>query len=314
MKIFKLRSYFLYIARLLSPLISIIESRIYRSEESGDAAHYPIFIIGAPRSGSTILYQMLTHTIDCLYIDNLAYLFFNNLPFGLWLSNKIYGNRSHNSFYSKYGNTRSWHSPSECGGFWYRWFPKDKDFVDFDELSESSMVAIKDNLNLIMNKYKKNIIFKNLNAGMRIRVIQEIFPDAKFVFIRRDPLFTVQSLLLARKNNNISDEKWWSIKPHNYKEIAKLPICEKLISQIFHIEQQIVQDLKTLPRENVFVVNYVDYKARFHEIESFINSKVKNDIDLSSFEFINTDSLSTDKILELEKKIAKHDWNSIKYE
>ena len=30
----------------------------------------PIFIIGAPRTGSTILYQGLTNQADVLYIDN----------------------------------------------------------------------------------------------------------------------------------------------------------------------------------------------------------------------------------------------------
>ena len=310
---FKLQSYLLYIARLLSPMVSYFESRIYNNQKH-ESTYCPIFIIGAPRSGSTILYQMLTHTLDCLYIDNLIYIFFNNLPFGFWVSDKIYGKRSHNSFHSKHGNTNSWHSPSECGGFWYRWFPKEKDFVDYGELSECSISAVRSNINSIMNKYEKNIIFKNLNAGLRIRVIKEIFPNAKFIFIRRDPLYTVQSLFIARKKKSISDMAWWSIKPRNYKEINKLSIYEKLTSQVFHIEQQIVQDLKAVSPENVFVIDYVDYNARFHELEAFIESKEKNDIDLTSFEFTNKLLLDIDEISLLEKKIKEYDWSSIEYD
>lgn len=310
---FRMQSCMLIVARLLSPFISYAEAKIF-NKFNYKSKNYPIFIIGSPRSGSTVLYQILTHTLDCLYIDNLIYAFFNNLPFGFWLSNKLFKNSSHNSFDSEFGNTKKMHSPSECGGFWYRWFPRDRDFINCDEFLMSSMEEIRYNLYVIMNKYEKNIIFKNLNAGQRIRVLHKIFPDAKFIFIRRDPFYTVQSLLKAWEKNNEPGKKWWSVKPSNYNELIDLPLCEKLVAQVFYLERQILEDLKNVPAQNVFEINYLDYGKRFDDLLSFAGCKIRISIDIADFSFLNKITLDYDSLTKIKNEMQKYDWSSLGYE
>lgn len=308
-----MQSCLLFVAKRFASIISNVESRLYGGVTE-DCMYSPIFIIGSPRTGSTVLYQMLTHASDCLYIDNLVYAFFNNLPFGFWASDKIFGRESHDSFDSEFGNTDTWHSPSECGGFWYRWFPREKDVVSYGYLDEDSVIEVRRSINPVMSRYKKNMLFKNLNSGQRIRVLREIFPNAKFIFIKRDPLYTVQSLLQARDKKKIPDAKWWSVKPKNYKELNDLPIHEKLVGQVFHIEQQIAKDLRDIASDNVFIINYLDIKNKFEELSNFIGCQKKNEIKMSSFEFKNKCTLSSEHLMKIKKEINKYNWGAIGYE
>src|SRR6056297_1278708 len=100
---------------LAAPVIHFFERDKIKSYGSQPLKHQPVFIIGAPRTGSTILYQALTNLYDVLYIDNLVCRFHRNLFLGFRVSNRIYGAKPHNSFSSYHGRTRGGHSPSECG-------------------------------------------------------------------------------------------------------------------------------------------------------------------------------------------------------
>ena len=85
-----------------SPVISIPEKAGIKKYGVETPAHSLVFIIGAPRTGSTILYQVITSLIDVSYIDNLANLARYNPYFGLRLSHLFFRNHSHQSFTSKF--------------------------------------------------------------------------------------------------------------------------------------------------------------------------------------------------------------------
>ena len=67
---------------LISPLIKIWEKKYFNLYGNQKLKHQPIFIIGAPRTGSTIFYQTLTNQLNVLYINNFICLLNKNLFFG----------------------------------------------------------------------------------------------------------------------------------------------------------------------------------------------------------------------------------------
>lgn len=220
--------------------------------------HQPVFIIGAPRTGSTILYQALTDAFEVLYIDNLACRWSGNLPFGIWLSQLIYGPRPHGNFASNHGDTSRYggHAPSECGAFWYRWLSKERHFVDDDEITQDMIVGIRREITAAINRHDRPFVFKNMNAGQRLRLIRRVFPGAKFIFIKRDPRLVVQSILQARAARGVPAGAIWSIRPRGFEEILALPEDEMVVAQVAAIEAQIDLDLGLFPKENSIVVNF----------------------------------------------------------
>lgn len=203
----------------------------------------PIFIVGAPRTGSTVLYQYLTNYFDFLYVNNLACKLSPHLLFAFSLSQLIYGNKPHGSFGSNFGATKGGNSPSECGAFWYQWLPRDRHFIDFADITPEVVAQVRSAIANPSKVFDKPFLFKNLNAGQRIRLITKSLPNARFVFVKRDPFFTVQSIVSAKQKLGMDLGSFWSIMPSNYDELAKLPWHKQIVGQVYSLERQIHHDL-----------------------------------------------------------------------
>jgi hypothetical protein len=218
----------------------------------------PIFIIGSPRTGSTILYQALTNAYQFAYIDNAACAWHRNLRFGMWLSKKKWGNLPHNNFQANHGDTCKFgaHAPSECGQFWYRWLSRSRHFIDHDDVSEQIIKEIREEIFGVTSYFQRPLLFKNLNAGQRLRLIIKAFPKAKIIFVRRDPRFVIRSIFNARKKVGIPPNQWWSIMPPNVNDLLQLPEFEMCAAQVYYLEHQIEEDIKLFPEDNVRTVHY----------------------------------------------------------
>jgi hypothetical protein len=243
--------------KYFSPLFSIIENRIINKYGKHKTSCPVVFIIGAPRSGSTILYQILTSFLDVQYINNFIDLARENINFGFLLNNRYLRKTSHKSYKSEYGKTNKegLNAPNE-GMFWYKWLPKDKHYVTSEDVSPKNKDILMKKVNAVINRYRKPFVIKNLSFSMRLDLLKEIFPEAKYIYIKRNPAETAMSVLKARLDNKIKKNKIWSILPKNYKEIERLEEKEMVISQIYHIEKQINIDSKKLTPDNFKIVYY----------------------------------------------------------
>ncbi len=302
--------------KYLSPVISLFENQKVKKYSKQNPHYSPIFIIGPPRSGSTILYQLITNFFNVNYIDNLIHLSRENLFFGFWLSNLLFKNKGHNTFKSEYGNTQKFglHAPSEGGNIWYQWFSKDKIYFDKNDLTEKSILQIRNIFNAITNKYNKPVVIKNLMFSQRIKALSQICPNAKFIVIKRSPEFNAQSIYKARLSQ--PKHEWWSTHPKNYKELLNLPLIEQSVNQVYFIEKQIHEDLRLFPTENITIIRYDDLinncEKTLNNLRDFINtSKLKDysNVKLMSEDAIKVSHKDFNLILNL---INKFDWKNYK--
>lgn len=301
-----LRWFFKY----LSPLIRIFEKIFINKYTRINCENQPVFIIGAPRTGSTVLYEILTNYLDVSYINNLSYLARNNFFVGLLLSKFLFKDKPHNFFESIHGNTFSGglNAPHECGQFWNQCIPVGIDYISEEMAGQFDCAYIKKTIIAISNRFGKPVLFKNLNAGMRIALITKLFPQSKFIFIKRDPVYTAQSILLGRKKVFENPSEWWSVKPPNYKELSKLPYIEQIVKQTYFIEKQIVLDLKKYScPENVLTINYENLNNT-----SQVISKVERFIKNTNHKFSTKENFVSIKVRNTQK-INDDEFNSIKY-
>lgn len=303
--------------QIMNPFINIWEKSMLNRYGGKDPEHSPIFIIGAPRTGSTVLYQTITNNFDVSYIDNLACMFHRNLFFGMWLSNKLFRNKPHNCFKSIHGNTwktGGFHAPSECGQFWYRWLPKERHFIDYDEITDFVVRKIRKNIFAIINYFDKPFIFKNMNVGQRLRLIHEIDPDSKLIWVKRDPIGTCLSILKVKNDLYHDINKWWSIKPKSYKDIKDLKPFKQVVLQVYNIEKQINKDLKLFNYNNVSIVHYEDFRQnpdeaiRALKVEAAKRSISKN----VKLEEQASGSINSFYKKEIEREVNLLDWDDYK--
>jgi len=306
--------------KYLSPLIRLFEISQIKKFASKTPEHPIVFILGAPRSGSTILYQLVTNFFDVSYINNLIHLSRENLFFGFWLSNLLYKNKKHNNFQSNYGNTNKFglNAPSEGGQIWYKWFSKEKTYFEEWDLSNQKINQIKKLFYAIINKQQKPLIIKNLTFCQRLQVLKQIFPEAKIIIIKRDPLYIAQSLYIGRTKNNYQLNEWWSIKPKNYHSLKNLNVFSQIAGQVYNIEKQISEDIRLFPQKNIIKINYEDLNQLTEidllNISDFLeikNSQYKISNLLESITKDNKIQLDNNTFNKLREEIDKYNWNKI---
>src|SRR6056297_2325285 len=79
---------------------------------------YPfLFVIGAPRSGTTLLTQLIANSFDVSYINNLAARFFLAPLYGIKFSKTVLGEAKQSDFQSNYARTGNLSDIHEFGYF-----------------------------------------------------------------------------------------------------------------------------------------------------------------------------------------------------
>lgn len=140
-----------------------------------------VFILGAPRSGTTLIYQYLTSIGSMAYLTNLASVF-------CWCPafiSTLFGFRSAQQglFISEYGVSRGLTSPSEASEIMRIWF----------ERQESSQVRTA--IQRISKKDTRAFILKNVWNVNHLDAISRL-PGPKFiVVVKRDIFATARSIL-----------------------------------------------------------------------------------------------------------------------
>jgi len=301
------------------PIIDIWEKPKIKYYASLPQRHHLIFIIGAPRTGSTILYQLLTQYLDVIYMDNLCHMLYRNPFFGCYLSNLFFKNKPHDSFKSNHGKTYGLHSPSEFWNFWYRWLPKDHHFIDKEEINRDSIIEIKNIIFSLINKYGKPVLFKNMHHGQRMRLIYGISPNTKFIFLKREPLYIAQSLIIAKRKFGLNENDWWSTKPKNYKVLSKLNGCKMVVEQVFNIEKQIIEDSKFFKKDNFIKIHYEDLCCNtietINRIQSFLQTGYREGAKFRDVNINISNKLKLKKniLKKIDAEIKKHDWVNYNY-
>ena len=152
--------------------------------------HPYIYIQGSPRTGSTLLYQVLIHiTNNTLYISNECNESFKSNPSAYFEKNQNlqleYKNKI--NFTSKYGKTKGDLGPSEGSGIMMNWFggghPTETVSCDFLPNKKNEFVKFHE---YISDTLGSSLITKNAWNCFRIPAIVSTGMNFFFILIRRN--------------------------------------------------------------------------------------------------------------------------------
>ena len=144
-----------------------------------------VFILASPRTGSTPFYQALVSSSGCPYISNFTNTYFSEYPvIGLSIQ---HGTKSVDSLKSKYGKTNNLFGASEGSALFANWFGGGHPSQEVSsEAKEEKKSHFEKTVNSISALYGKPLIIKNAWNCFRIQSIVNIFPMAKFIWLKRD--------------------------------------------------------------------------------------------------------------------------------
>lgn len=238
---------------LLTPLDALFAPRANDADEDGPC----VFVLGTPRSGTTLVYQVITQQFDVAYLTGaMNYLY--GMP-NLWarVAKRRIG-RPPPIFDSRYGKTPGAFAPAEPGNFWFRWFPRDGidgNYLAPEALSERKLIQLRNALNYLIQIHQKPMAFKNVYLDMVIPILAKAMPRACFIFIRRDMLWNCHSLVLARQRQGL-ENRWWSVRPPGYRNLLGEPLWKQAAQQILRTRKIIERDLRESANGRFLEVEY----------------------------------------------------------
>ncbi|RMF09993.1 MAG: sulfotransferase [Alphaproteobacteria bacterium] len=226
-----------------------------------DPKYPPLFIVGPPRAGTTLLYLLVTHRFRVSYISNLLAMTPRSPVLLARLAKPFRPLDGPESFFSHYGETRGWRGPNQGYRIWNEWLPTDIDYIAPGNIPldvrrrlrqiVAGIEAINDGP--FVNKWQRN--------AARIDALHDLFPEALFLRVTRNHEQVAQSLLKGRVELNGDPGCWFSVRPLDIPDSGSLSPIEQVCYQAVGMDRQIAKDLARLGTDRSHTVNYEDLCA-----------------------------------------------------
>src|SRR5215831_19286131 len=142
-----------------------------------------LFIVGLPRSGTTLLSQLVSRYLRVGYINNIVARFWLNPLVGIALSRAILGQNPGEkiSLESKHGVTQEPWGPHEFGYFWRHWLHLDEcetHHLDKEVASRLDRDDLREMLFRIASAFHLPVVFKNIICGPNASLLSTIYPKS----------------------------------------------------------------------------------------------------------------------------------------
>lgn len=248
-----------FLGLILTPLdliLQVFEKKLYKNAPNSSLPQ--IFVCGAPRSGTTLMAQVLIKYLPVYYFNNLTSLF----PRSPIISQKLFGFLAKNdnksiTFSSFYGRTSKLWYPNDALYLWDRWTGKDRKTIptSLHYQAKKRMVQF---FNAVEHHSKQPLLNKNNSLNSFAHLVAETLPNSYFICLDRDPIFLAQSHLVARRFINADEQKSYGIEFEtltSQTEDAISNICK----QVFNHKQMIKHQQDVVGSDRFHIVDYEEF-------------------------------------------------------
>lgn len=223
-----------------------------------------LFVTGAPRSGTTLLYQLLCATGVLGYVSNVVARFYRNPAFGAGVQELLRPllPREPMRYESEYGRTGAWHEPHEFGFFWARHLPFEESHEPPGEELEAVGWSVLDaELAALARALGRPLVLKNNILACVTPALARNLPGSVFVEVRRDPVDVAHSVLRAREEEAGAPRSWWSTRVRDWRGLEARPPAEQIVAQIAAVDAAHEGARREAGEERWMVVRYAQVCA-----------------------------------------------------
>ncbi len=251
----------------------------------------PIFIIGHWRSGTTHLHNILSKDSRMAFITTYQSVFpdtlFNKMGrflFKGFTRLLIPSTREGDNvrLAASFPQEEEFALGSKTAiSFYYFWmFPKKtrnyyENFIRFNKIEKKQLEAWKSDYKLLIKKALKNtgkkiFLSKNPPNTGRVQLLLEMFPNAKFIHIHRNPIEVF-----------LSTQKFFTkMLPHlQFQSIDKKDIDQMIISLYKNLMQDYFEQKKHIPSDQLFEISF----QQLEEKPMLILEELYQNLDIQGF-------------------------------
>ena len=277
----------------------------------------PVFLIAAPRTGSTLLYQLLLKKFQLGYVSNFTNKFFPRRPYLGGLIQRIVISasiRGPQIYPSRYGKIKGAFAPSEGSNIL-------KVFFGGEHPSQIKSCApingkeadLVDTFSMLEKVLGKRLLIKNAWNCFRVASLSNLFPTSSFIWLKRDIVAAANSDLEARVVTKGSPRVWNSATPANYRELLRQPFWEQVVENQYQFNAAVDNGLKAVPAARWSSVWYEDLMLNPDETLSSIGSQLRltprnyhRDADGNGVSALHLMSLEGKYLSKIEKYVSEN--------
>jgi hypothetical protein len=163
-------------------------------------------------------------------------------------------------FKSDLGKTSGLFAPNEFYYFWRRFFKYGEiQYLREDETRNIEANGFFSELASIESVFEKPLAMKGHLIGWNIPFFYSLFSNVIFVHVKRDPIYTAQSLLEAREKFFGDQSQWYSFKPVEYPMLKELAPYQQVAGQVYFTNRAVQQGLSAIEELNWLSVSYEEF-------------------------------------------------------
>lgn len=228
-------------------------------------------IIGNPRSGTTLFLQWLASLGNFAYPSNFLARFAYAPYLGALLQKMVFDKAYdfHNEFAdinpvvnfdSNLGKSEGALSTNEFQHFFRNYMHNfDPEFLDEEAIGRVDFEGIKRGLASIEYCFGKPFFTKATMLQYNINDLYSTMPNPLFIYLTREPIFMMQSILLSREKYYGDKNIWWSVKPREYTFLKDMDIYHQIAGQVYFTDASITAALKEIPADKKLIVAYEEF-------------------------------------------------------
>ncbi len=254
-------------------LLQPMESRLLQRAEHADPG--AVFIVGPPRSGTTLLYELLVTRFRFGYISNAAHRLYLT-PAAATQAARPWILKWRGDYTSTHGAIHGWGAPCEGGWIWNRWMPQ-AHWLDETAASYLPTPMMRCTAYAIAGSLNGPFLNKNVMHSVHMRVLDRVFPRCVFIEIRRNVADNVRSILRLRqhRNHGRNSTEWISVKPRRWREFADADPVTQACAQVLLTHETIHADAAFLGSDRLLTIGYESLCAHpevmLQKIAAFLN-------------------------------------------
>ncbi|WP_297812648.1 sulfotransferase [uncultured Methylophaga sp.] len=214
-----------------------------------------IFVMALPRSGSTVLYQAISHGLAVQYLSNVWNLLYQ-LPLLGGRISACYAAKHRSGFQSSHGFVPGIDGPAEGMRFWQRWLGAELSDKNAERGSEKKLqrrVAYLRHVIASLKPAGQPFVSTYIGHSLIPDRVHEAFPEAVLIRLRRDPVSNGLSLLKSMRE---SRKDSFSVIPRECHDLRGASQHEWVAAQVYWLNRRLDDAACS---SNMLSVNYEDF-------------------------------------------------------